>query len=121
MAGTTWSYERLDENGKVKRAPVNDHDGSVTGHIVFGVKEWFDENPEERIRRGWIKHIHHDTRDIEYDKSSQYLVRQIVSVDEYTVEDRYHVLDKSEEMMRIQELSNDLWGSNFWDYNIVLE
>ena len=46
-----WSYEKL-ENGKMKHCPVNDYDGSVTGHIVFGVAAWFDENPEERKRLG---------------------------------------------------------------------
>ena len=113
---TWWSYERLKEDGKVEHAKTNDVDGSITGRIVFGVKEWFDENPEERISRGWIKHIQHSTKDIEYDKRSQYLVKQVVRVDDYTVEDQYHVLDKSEEMMRLQELVGDNWetGVFYW-------
>ena len=40
-----WYYEKLDEKGERKACPMNDHDGSVTGHIVFGVAAWFDENP----------------------------------------------------------------------------
>ena len=113
MAETTWSYEKLDENSKIKYAPMNDFDGSVTGRIVFGVKAWFDENPEERKRLGWIKHIHHDTKDIEYDRRSQYLVKATRAIDEWTIEDEYHVLDKSEEMMRLQEL---MGGIDSW-YN----
>lgn len=106
-----WGYERLKEDGKIEYAPSNDYDGKITGHIVFGVKEWFDENPEERIRLGWIKHIYHETKDIEYDRHSQYLVKQVAQIDEYTVEDQYHILDKSEEMMRIQELTNSYWDT----------
>lgn len=113
MAETNWSYERLKEDGKIEHLKLNDTDGSITGHIVFGIKEWFDENPEERKRLGWIKHIRHDTKDIDYDKKSQYLVKQVVPVDEYTVEDQYHVLDKSAEMMRIQELSINNWDDDY--------
>ena len=43
-----WRYERLNDEGKIEYAPMNDYDGKVTGHIVFGVKAWFDEHPEER-------------------------------------------------------------------------
>lgn len=99
-----WTYERLKEDGKIEYAPQNDYDGSVTGHIVFGVKEWFDENPEEAHRLGWIKHIHKETKDIEYNRHSQYLVKTVRQIDQYTVEDDYQILDKSEEQMRLQEL-----------------
>ena len=102
----TWDYEKLDENYKIKHAPSNDYDGSVTGRIVFNVAAWFDENPAERIRLGWIKHIHPDTKSVEYNRQSQYLVKSIRQIDEYTVEDVYHVMDKSEEMMRLEELTN---------------
>ena len=102
--GQKWTYEKLDENGKIKYAPTNDFDGSVTGHIVFGVEAWFNENPEERKRLGWVKHIHHETKDIEYNKRTQYLVKSIRQIDEWTVEDEYHIMDKSEEMMRLEEL-----------------
>ncbi len=110
-----WYYEKLDENGKVKSAPVNDYDGKITGHIVFGVKAWFDENPEERKRLGWVKHIQHETKDIEYNKRTQYLVPSIKQVDEYTIEDEYHIMDKSEEMMRLEELTHN----SFWDSDDV--
>ena len=107
-----WTYEKLDEDGKIKFAPTNDYDGSVTGHIVFGVKAWFDENPEERIARGWIKHIHKDTKEIDYDHRSQYLVKTERVIDEFTIEDVYQVMDKSEEMMRLEELTR---ASQWWD------
>lgn len=109
-----WSYQKLDtETGKIKYAPINDFDGSVTGHIVYGVSAWFDENPEERKRLGWVKHIQHETKDIEYNKRTQYLVKSVKQIDEYTVEDEYHVMDKSEEMMRLEELScGEIWVSN---------
>lgn len=105
-----WGYEKLDENGKVKYAPMNDYDGKITGHIVFGVAAWFDENPEERKRLGWVKHIHHKTKDIEYNKRTQYLVHSIKRIDEYTIEDEYHIMDKSEEMMRLEELTQNSWA-----------
>lgn len=107
-----WGYEKLDENGKIQYAPMNDFDGKVTGHIVFGVKAWFDENPEERKRLGWIKHLYKETKDIEYNRRTQYLVKSVKQIDEYTIEDEYHIMDKSEEMMRLEELTGH---SNFWD------
>lgn len=115
-----WDYQKLDEEtGKIKYAPFNDYDGSVTGHIVFGVQAWFDENPEERKRLGWIKHIRHETKDIEYNRRTQYLVPSIKQVDEYTVEDEYHVMDKSEEMMRLEELTRDgAW--DFYDDDVIV-
>ena len=114
-----WNYEKLDENNKIKFCPMNDYDGKITGHIVFGVKAWFDENPEERKRLGWVKHIYHDMKEIEYNKRTQYLQKYIKQIDEYTVEDVWHVMDKSEEMMRLNELTRGgFWGDDdvvtFW-------
>ena len=114
MAEQKWSYEKLDENYKIKTAPMNDFDGKVTGHIVFGVKQWFDENPEERKRLGWIKHLHKDPKEVEYNHQTQYLVRQTRQVDEQTIEDVYHVMDKSEEMMRLEETMR---RSSDWDWD----
>ena len=111
-----WYYEKLDENGKIKRAPMNDFDGKITGRIVFGVKQWFDENPEERKARGWIKHITKRTKDIEYNRQTQYLIQEVRTIDEYTVEDVYHIVDKSEEQMRLAE-TNDGW---LYDDGIVI-
>jgi len=104
-----WHYEKIDEEGKLKNCPINDYDGKVTGKIVFGVAFWFDENPEERIARGWTKHITHKVKDLnlDYDPVTQYLVKSVDIIDEYTVEDHYHVIDKSEEQMRLSELLNN--------------
>lgn len=105
----TYEYEKLDENMEVQYCPQNDYDGSVTGHIVMNVKAWFDEHPEERIRRGWIKHIHNDEKEVaDYDPQTQYLVTSVNAIDDYTVEDVYHVLDKSEDMMLLEEMLESL-------------
>lgn len=119
MEEPRWTYERLDENGKLKTAPTCDFDGSVTGQIVIGVKAYFDENPEERKRLGWTKHIIHRPKDfdIEYDPATQYLSKTVKQVDEWTVEDEYIVLDKSEERMRIEETAagyGDIGGTDFF-------
>ena len=113
-----WFYEKLQEDGKVKSVNINqnDYDGKITGHFVFGVKEWFDENPEERKRLGWVKHITHDTKDIEYNKQSQYLMKEVRTIDEYTVENVYHVMYKTEDMMRNQEISNLEWNDGIVFY-----
>lgn len=100
----SWHYEKLDENGKVKWAPQNDADGKITGRHVFGLKAWFDENPEERKRLGWIKHIQHKAKDVEYNRATQYIVNAVKNVDEWTVEDNWVVVDLSEEQMRLREV-----------------
>ncbi len=97
-------YEKLDENQKLISCPHKDTDGSITGHIVFGVPQYFDENPEERIRLGWVKHILKSRQEVEYDPQTQYLVKSIRQIDEHTVEDEYHVMEKSEEMLWLEEL-----------------
>lgn len=117
MAEPKWHYEKLEiVDGKtvLKRAPMNDYDGKVTGHIVFGVQQWFDENPEERIRLGWVKHIHKETKDIEYNRQTQYLEQNTREIDEWTVEDEYYIMDKSEEMMRMEETMRhtDIWWTS---------
>ena len=99
-----WRYEKLDENMKVITCPQDDKDGSVTGHIVMNAPAWFDENPKERIRLGWIKHITHDDEDIEYNRQTQYTVRTLKQIDEYTIEDEYKILNKSEDQMLIEEI-----------------
>lgn len=111
-----WVYRKYDENGKVLRCPLNDYDGSVTGHIVFGVKAWFDENPEERIRLGWIKHILHSENEIEYNRQTQYVIRSLKRVDDYTIEDVLRVLDKTEDMLLLEELME---GVNIDGYNQI--
>lgn len=105
--GTYWLYEKLQEDGKIKTIAENhnDFDGKITGHIVFGVKAWFDENPEDRIRLGWTKHIKHNPEKygIEYNKQTQYLEKTVRQIDAYTCEDVYAVKDKTEDMMRREE------------------
>ena len=103
-----WTYEKLDESYNVKECPMSDPDGSITGHVVLGLKQWFDENPEERIRLWWTKHIHPETKEIEYNKQMQYLVKSIRVIDEYTVEDVYHVMDKPEEMLLLEDMLDAL-------------
>lgn len=108
--GTYWQYEKLQEDGKIKTIAGNhnDFDGKITGHIVFGVKEWFDENPEERIRLGWTKHIKHNVdKWVQYNKQTQYLLKHVKIIDQYTIEDVYEVLDKTEDIMRKAEESGD--------------
>ena len=101
-------YERLDEDYKVIRCPTYDYDGKYTGKIIINLPAYFDENPEERIRLGWMKHITYTGEEIRemysWDPQSQYLTKSVRQVDEHTVEDVYHVLDKSEEMMLMEEL-----------------
>lgn len=112
-----WTYEKIDENYETVRCPMNDSKGEITGKVVLNLKAYFDENPEERIALGWIKHLHPDRDEIEFDEQTQYIVTSIREIDAHTVEDVYHVLDKSEERMLIEELmGND--GLGF--YNILL-
>ena len=107
-----WHYEKLNEKGQREWAPPNDADGKITGRHVFGLKFWFDENPEERIRLGYIKHIEHDAKDIEYDHATQYLINAVKRVDDYTVEDDWKIMDMSPEQMRLAELNT---YSNWFD------
>ena len=51
------SYMRLKEDGTIEHCPTYDYDGKITGKIVVNVQAYFDENPDERKRLGWIKHI----------------------------------------------------------------
>lgn len=104
MSENRWTYERYESDGTVKHCPINDFDASVTGRIVFGVKQWFDENPEERIRRGWVKRILHDTKDVDYNPQTQYLRKTARKIDENTIEDVYIILDKSEEMLLMEDI-----------------
>lgn len=103
-------YIRLKEDGSLEHCPTFDYDGRVTGKIVVNVPAYFDENPDEARRLGWTKRITHDSKEIreivgEWNPQSQYLVVSQRQVDEWTVEDVYHVMDKSEEMMAHEELS----------------
>lgn len=107
MAEPTWEYEKLQEDGTIKHIGgefVNDTDGSITGQIVMNVKAWFDENPDYWKSHGWTKHLHCDTKDIEYNRQTQFISRAQRQVDEYTIEDVYYVLDKSEDQLAFEEM-----------------
>lgn len=98
-----YTYEKL-EDGKIKTLPPHDPNGKILpGRHIMNLKEWMDENPEERKRMGWIKHIHKDEREIEYNRQTQYLQRYYNKIDDYTIEDVYIVMDKAEEMMLLEE------------------
>ena len=105
---TTYTYEKLVDG---KRETVNeytiDHDKSITGKFVVNVKAYFDENPDERIRLGWTKHIHPDSS-LVYDKQTHYCVVLPKQIDEYTIEDQYYALPKSEEMLELEEMLESL-------------
>lgn len=105
---TTWDYEKLMDDGKVKHCPQSDKDGSITGAFVFGLKSWFDENPQKARELGWIKHIHPDKP--KYDKQTQFLMTRINVIDECTIEDVYTVVDKPEEMLLYEELGGTTDG-----------
>ena len=108
MSKRTHSYIKLQDDMSVKYCPRNDYDGSVTGHIVFEVSTWFDEHPEERKALGWVKLIYADRDEVEYDRQTQYLVLGLEQVDDYTVQQVYYPLDKSEEMMLLEDMMEAL-------------
>ena len=109
----TYIYEKWDaEKLEIKYCPTDDKDGSVTGKFILNVPKYFDENPEERIRLGWVKHIIHDNSDIEYNKQTQFVIWTTKQIDPYTIEDEGHVLDKSEDQLAFEEmLSVASWGT----------
>lgn len=109
----TYRYEKWDpEKLEMKYCPTDDKDGSVTGKFILNVPKYFDENPEERIRLGWIKHITHDNSDVEYNKQTQFIVWTTKQIDPYTIEDEPHILDKSEDQLAFEEmLSVAQWGT----------
>ena len=117
-------YMRLKEDGTIEHCPTYDYDGSVTGKIVVNVQAYFDENPEERKRLGWIQHNTLTKDEIaeqvgEWDRQRQRLVRSIKPIDEWTVQDEYHVMDKSEEMMLMEEIAQASDTIGFMDSAIV--
>ena len=115
-----WYYEKLDKDGKT--ISVNnytiDSKKEYTGQFVFNVKAWFDEHPDYWKEHGWTKHITFESKEIKekwpHNAQTQILVKGTRRVDAHTIEDVYHVLDKSEEMMRLKEMLGvvDTWDSN---------
>ena len=89
-----WTYEKLNDQYEVKTCypNENDYDGSITGHFV-----------------GWIKHIKHSKEEIReivggWNPQTQNLITTLKQIDEWTVEDTYHVLDKSEDQLLFEEM-----------------
>ena len=101
-----YSYEKYDENMKPQLCPANDYDGAITGHYVMSIRLWFDENPEERKRLGWIKHLQPTPKQagVEYNPQTQNINLSQRMIDEYTMEDIYFVTEKSEEQMLLEEM-----------------
>lgn len=109
-----YKYVKFEEN-KVVELPLNDLDGKITGKCILNVKCWFDENPEERIRLGWIKLLD-DKESLKYDKQTQLVSNRIEKVDDYTAKVVYTVIDKSEEMMFFDELIELSGFHNFGNF-----
>lgn len=103
-----YDYEKLVD-GKLQTVGdyTIDGDKSITGKYIINVKAYFDENPSERIRLGWTKHIHPDCELI-YNKQTHYLVVLQKQVDDYTIIDEYHALQKSEEMLELEEMLDSI-------------
>lgn len=116
-------YEKMGEDGNPVRCPTYDYDGAVTGKIVINAPAYFDENPAEARRLGWTKHITLNRNEIReryhYDAQTQYLLRSVRRIDDYTVEDVYHVVDKSEEMLQLEELTQGMTSLLGEDSGIV--
>lgn len=115
----TYHYEKWNEEEKRLESIFsdfnNDPDGHITGIVVMNVKAWFDENPEERKRLGWIKHYTYEKPEdtgVEYDPQTQYYTIMQRKIDEYTVEDVYYVKDKSEEQLLFEEMLEVAQGGN---------
>ena len=107
----SYDYVKLvDGERKTVSTYTIDNDGSITGHIVVNVKAWFDENPEERKRLGWIKHIHPDRKLLDYNPQTEYIVTTTRQIDAFTVTDEFHILPKTEEMFVLEELLDSIGG-----------
>lgn len=116
-----WRYEKLDDEGNITTIGsnfTNDADGKITGRIVINVKAWFDENPAERVRLGWTKHLYlEDVKEVQkivpYNPASQFIVTGSEQIDEYTIRDVYYVIDKSEEQLAFEEMLSVSGGVSF--------
>lgn len=101
-----WTYEKYDEDFNRTVCPMHDTDGSITGKVIINLRTWFDENPEERIKLGWIKHYHYDYEEVEkmYDHQTQFVETTTKMIDEYTLQDEIVIFDKTEDMLVYEEL-----------------
>lgn len=102
-----WRYEKYDKEFKRTNCPTHDVDGSMTGQVIINLPVWFDENPEERIRLGWVKHYYYDDNEIEkmYDPQTQFYTASAKMIDDHTIRDEILVFEKTEDMMEAEELS----------------
>lgn len=111
----TWRYEKMGEDLKIQTCPLDDKDGKITGKCILNLPKWLDENPVERIRLGWTKHISYNDKEIKErwpHTQSQYLVSSTKQIDDWTIEDEYHVLNKSEEQMLFEEMLSVATGGD---------
>lgn len=106
-----WRYEKYDDEFNRTNCPPHDADGSITGKVIINLSEWFDENPEERIRLGWIKHFYYAYEDIEkmFDPQTQFVEIATKMIDEYTIQDEIIIFQKTEDMF----VDEELHGRNF--------
>lgn len=109
-------YAKFGTDLSFRDAPVNDLDGAITGKCILNLKAWFDENPDERMRLGWIKIIKQSENDIVYDKQKQFLIETYKKIDDYTIESTLEVFDKSEEMLMLEDINEGVnYFSNEFD------
>lgn len=111
-------YEKYDENFKRTNCPMHDADGSITGKVIINLPTWFDENPEERIRLGWIKHYYYAYDDVEkmYDAQTQFIEIATKMIDDYTLQDEIIVFDKTEDMLADEELSGGINRNTLFNF-----
>lgn len=117
-----WCYEKLNDDGKTITVGTwtIDSKREYTGQYVVNVKAWFDEHDGYWQEHGWTKHIVWEDKEIKkkwpHNAQTQILIKEVKRVDAHTVEDDYHIVDKSEEMMRLQEMLDVVaWG----DGNVI--
>lgn len=109
----SYRYQKYNEDNTMTDCPQDDKDGAVTGKYIINLPKWFDENPEERKRLGWVKHIYPDREAIQYNRQTQFLITTTKQIDEWTVTDEYKVMDKSDEQLAFEEmLSVASWGED---------
>lgn len=105
-----WRYEKLDETGRMQYCPHSDPNGEITGQHVIYLKQWFDENPEERKRLGWVKHLYYESNEEfyadypDFNPALQYAVPGTKIIDEWTIMDSYDLADKTDEMKELEAM-----------------
>lgn len=110
-----WRYEKYDEDFNRTLCPNHDDNGSITGKVIINLRTWFDENPEERIRLGWIKHYYYSYDEVKkmYDQQTQFVEISTKMIDEFTLQDEIIVFDKTEDMLAHEELTGSSMSISF--------